>query len=62
MTDQCSTCHFGKGYPTDEGVEMHCHRHSPLITGGLHTPTETVWPLVNPDDWCGDYTPATPPF
>ena len=44
----CATCAFWT--TTNE-----CRRHAPLVTGGLHTPTSTEWPSVNPTDWCGDH-------
>lgn len=34
---------------------LECHRHAPLVTGGLYSAVETVWPLVAEDNWCGDF-------
>ena len=60
----CETCRFWKfGYVqpdadvTKAGNFGACKRHSPLVTGGLHTPMSTIWPSVHKDDWCGEHQP-----
>ena len=32
-----------------------CRRHAPLVTGGMMSPKQTVWPIVKLDEWCGDF-------
>ena len=32
-----------------------CRKQSPLVTGGMMSNVETVWPTVNSGDWCGDF-------
>jgi hypothetical protein len=70
MTEQdkprCETCRYrGELYALPDhgiagqngmgGMTFKCRRHAPLITGGLHSPTMTVWPVIRLDDWCGDH-------
>jgi hypothetical protein len=49
---RCETCRFSdaSSYP-----QTRCRHNAPLVTGGLHGPTETVWPQVHVTDWCGEY-------
>lgn len=59
----CETCRFrGRLYrPADHSImgdaSYACKRNAPLVTGGLHTPTMTVWPWIRLDDWCGEHEP-----
>lgn len=32
-----------------------CRRHAPVATGGMMSRSRTMWPVVDPDDWCGDF-------
>ena len=50
----CSTCSFWVALPVG-APDGQCHRHSPLVTGGLHCEVETVWPVTRPENWCGDH-------
>lgn len=45
----CRDCRFRKC------GTMECHRHAPLVTGGLHGPAFTVWPEITDSNWCGDF-------
>ena len=47
----CSVCRFWDGY----GETGRCRRRSPLVTGGMMSAVETVWPIVSDHDWCGDF-------
>ena len=67
--DKCETCRFRSGdlfYNPDRGTaEFHsamfaCKRRAPVVTGGLHCPTMTVWPMVMNTDFCGEHQPHTP--
>ena len=62
----CETCRFrGPLYSLPDhgvagqngmgGMTFKCRRHAPLITGGLHSPTMTVWPVIQLHDLCGDH-------
>ena len=33
-----------------------CRRHAPIATGGMMSGSRTMWPIVQPDDWCGDFS------
>ena len=35
-----------------------CRRHAPIATGGMMSGSRTMWPVVQPDDWCGDFEPV----
>lgn len=63
----CETCRWrGRIYkPADQdvtagGLTFMCKRSAPMVTGGLHTPTMTVWPWVSRDDWCGEHQDRAP--
>lgn len=66
--DKCETCRFRSDTPfynPDRGTaEFHatmfaCKRRAPVVTGGLHCPTMTVWPTVTKTDFCGEHQPHT---
>lgn len=59
----CETCRF-RGplyFPADHGsanisgLTFSCRRNAPFVSGGLHTPSMTLWPWVRLHDWCGEY-------
>lgn len=58
----CETCRWrGEFYiPPDHAVSAlrtyKCVRRAPMVTGGLHAPTMTVWPWVTLTDTCGEHT------
>ena len=55
---KCSNCKFAvrNEYAHENPLaDVSCHRHAPLVTGGMMSSTETVWPSVGPDNWCGDF-------
>lgn len=63
--DTCETCRFRSADPycnPDRGtaefsdIMFACKRRSPLVTGGLHCPTMTVWPMVKRSDGCGEHS------
>ena len=62
----CETCAFrsdrfwinpDRGTAEFDGLHYACRRRAPVVSGGLHGPTMTIWPMVKPLDWCGDYQP-----
>lgn len=60
----CGECDFWKpaNYaPNTWHFAGACRRHAPLATGGLHGPSETIWPTTRPHDWCGDFVMADKP-
>jgi hypothetical protein len=66
MTDRatCETCRFrGVFYvPADRPVTTSptykCHRNAPVATGGMYSPSMTIWATVRMDDWCGEHQSA----
>lgn len=36
-----------------------CRRHAPVATGGMMSASRTMWPVVQPTDWCGDFEHRT---
>lgn len=54
MTATCETCRWAI-QALNFDPAMQCRRRPPLVTGGLHTPVETVWPHVAANDFCGEH-------
>lgn len=64
---RCDTCCFALpdedySYPDDSAkdIGIQCRRRSPIATGGMMSPTVTIWPKVKRDDWCGEYSRSLP--
>lgn len=64
----CATCRWRSVLPyvnpdrgtAEFGEAMYaCKRRSPVVTGGMHCPTMTIWPTVARTDWCGEFQSAT---
>ena len=62
----CSDCFFyeplGSGGLVERKVPTgRCRRHapSPTFVSGVHTVRRDPdhWPIVRPDDWCGEFRP-----
>lgn len=51
---KCSNCKYWVRVDCDDPTG-NCHRRAPLVTGGMMSSVETVWPSVNKDNWCGDF-------
>jgi hypothetical protein len=32
-----------------------CRRHAPKAVSGLSYPQRAAWPVVHPEDWCGEW-------
>lgn len=55
---KCCNCNFSvfnEFALSNPDADISCHRRSPLVTGGMMSSCETVWPSVRRDDWCGDF-------
>lgn len=50
----CRNCNFRVEFPPNQEL-FECRRHAPIVTGGMMSSVETVWPNVKPLDWCGDF-------
>jgi hypothetical protein len=60
MTKQeCSYCRWvgpEKAYEDNPDVfGLECRSRAPISTGGMMSPSRTVWPIVSHDEWCGDF-------
>lgn len=51
----CATCQFFALEEDGSEVRGDCRRHAPLVTGGMMSSVETVWPQVGETQWCGDH-------
>jgi hypothetical protein len=47
--ESCIQCRF---YQSNTG---NCRRRAPLVTGGMMSSVETVWPTTDIHDWCGEF-------
>ena len=47
----CEGCRFA----AHDGWALKCRRHAPVVSP--RDRNVTLWPVVNPDQWCGDYEP-----
>lgn len=66
MTETCETCRFGVAVVFTNPTDLHpsyvqCRRRSPLVTGGMMSTVETVWPKTALGDWCGEHKPKETP-
>ena len=52
MANACSNCFYVATGPMGN---LRCHRHQPAGSPS----SEAIWPVVHPDDWCGDGYDAT---
>lgn len=51
MTDTCETCRFWAGTTHGNQLRADCRAHPPAFT----TVRNTVWPMTQADDWCGEH-------
>ena len=56
--DNCKDCRFFWQRNTTIHVGE-CRRRSPLVTGGVHTKSETLWPVIQTDAGCGEFEPSS---
>lgn len=52
-TAECSACRFAN---RNDDQSYCCRRRHPDRETGTDI---GVWPVVNPDDWCGEFQPGT---
>ncbi len=60
---RCEDCKFFDGSKQPNGDLSGCHKRAPVRAEVWDTDNlrdailmhVAAWPLVNPDDWCGDY-------
>lgn len=53
MDNYCGNCRYSRN--NDEKRCLECHKRSPIVTGGMMSDIQTVWPEVSPEDYCGDF-------
>lgn len=54
----CGYCiHWRKptGTETAPMLKGECRRHAPVVTGGMMSPVETVFPLIEASEVCGEF-------
>ena len=50
---RCNDCsYFGHDENTRQNV---CKFYAPVASGGMMSDPITMWPVVDPDDWCGQF-------
>ena len=52
VSESCGSCRFFIAHSND--VNGQCRRRSPMIVNG---PYAYEWPVVDPEEWCGEYEP-----
>lgn len=53
--NRCEICAFSSLEKVSLTSEVtRCRRHAPLVSAGSGFDL-TVWPVVNPSDWCGEF-------
>lgn len=66
----CETCRWRSEQPylnPDRGtaefsdIMFACKLRAPVVTGGLHCPTMTVWPVIKKTDFCGEHSSKPQP-
>lgn len=50
----CRNCKFYDA-GAEPGYDGTCHRRAPIVTGGMMSSVETLWPALGPDNWCGEF-------
>ncbi len=50
----CAKCAYGEPVHMPEGM-LRCRRHAPRPAPGGVSPEAIAWPIVSPDDWCGEH-------
>ena len=56
--EECQKCHYRYGV-SDAILRLECHRNAPNpMPVDNKNLIGTEWPIVNPDDWCGEYKEA----
>lgn len=48
--DKCRTCEYNE--------RAECHRYPPVVIAKPDIPTMFVFPMVDPNDWCGEHKKA----
>jgi hypothetical protein len=51
-TNTCEDCHFFEANKDDESIGL-CRRNPPV--GAASIDEKGYWPVVDIDDWCGEY-------
>lgn len=54
MTPACVDCEYSEALIEPEGM-FRCRRYAPRPVPGGEQPTGISWPIVAPEDWCGEF-------
>jgi hypothetical protein len=61
VASTCNTCKFynPRDVPTPSGALGSCHRRAPTQLPDVHyrDGVRVGWPVVRPEDFCGEYAP-----
>lgn len=49
-----------RGTAEFQAIMYACKRRAPVVSGGLHCQTMTIWPTVSKDDFCGEHSDKEP--
>lgn len=55
VAERCDTCRFHWWH--DPTTPYICRRNAPVASGGMMSDPVTMWPIIQPLDWCGEYAP-----
>jgi hypothetical protein len=55
--DICCRCRY---YSDECSISGWCRRHSPVVLCNAGYGIETHWPVVQADNWCGEFEPRQP--
>lgn len=50
----CTGCEYSETVLEPEGM-LRCRRYAPRPAPGGVEPTGISWPIVAPEDWCGEF-------
>lgn len=66
MAAYCKACRYWE--PHAEELDGECRMMPPTMAGVIaphgdaqfQSPQRAIWPIVRCDDWCGEFSPASP--
>lgn len=55
----CFDCEYAEPVQLPEGM-LRCRRYAPRPNSGGVEPSKIAWPIVAPEDWCGEFLEREP--